>query len=348
MNAIRLLSATLRAAALVAALLALAVPATSSARTVYDAGKALRQNFTENATPANPYTDENGGKWYYSSAAGVAPYTSLGNFASSYAKIDNDQLQGWGGTASPHLKVNITGRTLASSSFMTAGCEPIEADEMVFHPGQSGNSCMVLRFVVPEAGWYSAFASFHDTSAEATPTASSGASVYVGVGANDVFASGVVSLEGVAGSTKRFDFQMPARYLAKDTEIRFSVNNNKGSSGTAHANDATGVKVFVVKEDEGAFYDSGLAMGNNVAASPYANPYGTIADGTWYFLTAAAPAAQTAPANVSLSATSRIVTEATSSTYLKGVANAANGQSPFVLVNTSSSVRAYSRKPHFS
>jgi hypothetical protein len=326
-------------------LIVVQVAATASARTVYDAGKALRQNFQNNATPANPYTDENGGKWYYSSAAGVAPYTSLGNFASSYAKIDNDQLQGWGGTASPHLKVNITGRTLASSSFMTAGCEPIEADEMVFHPGQSGNSCMVLRFVVPEAGWYSAFASFHDTSAEATPTASSGASVYVGVGANDVFASGIVSLEGVAGSTKRFDFQMPARYLAKDTEIRFSVNNNKGSSGTAHASDATGVKVFVVKEDEGAFYDSGVAMLNNVAASPYANPYGTIADGTWYFLTAAAPAAQTAPANVSLSATSRIVTEATSSTYLKGVANAANGQSPFVLVNTSSSVQSTAVAP---
>ena len=107
-------------------LMVVLVAATASARTIYDAGKALRQNFQNNATPANPYTDENGGKWYYSSAAGVAPYTSLGNFASSYAKIDNDQLQGWGGTASPHLKVNITGRTLASSSFMTAGCEPIE------------------------------------------------------------------------------------------------------------------------------------------------------------------------------------------------------------------------------
>ena len=321
-------------------LIVVQVAATASARTVYDAGKALRKNFTENATPANPYTDENGGKWYYSSAAGVAPYTSLGNFVSSYAKIDNNQLQGWGSDKSPHLKVNITGHTLTSSSFMTAGCEPIEADEMVFHPGGSGNSYMVLRFVAPEAGWYSAFASFHDTSAEATPTASSGASVYVGVGANDVYASGVVSIEGATNSTKRFDFQMPVRYLAKDTEIRFTVGNNG-----AHSSDGTGVKVFVVKEDEGAFYDSGFAMGNNVAASPYANPYGTIADGTWYFLTATAPAAQTAPANVSLSATSRIVTEATSSTYLKGVANDANGQSPFVLVNTSSSVQSTAVAP---
>lgn len=63
-----------------------------SARTVYDAGKALRQNFQSNATPANPYTDENGGKWTYSSSAGVAPFTSLGNFASSHATVDNGQL----------------------------------------------------------------------------------------------------------------------------------------------------------------------------------------------------------------------------------------------------------------
>ena len=313
-------------------LTAVLVAATASARIVYDAGKALRQNFQNNATPANPYTDENGGVWKYSSAAGVAPYTNLGDFKSSYATIDNGQLQGWGGASSPHLKVNITGHTLTSSSFMTAGCEPIEADEMMFHPGGSGNSYMVLRFVVPEAGWYSAFASFHDTSKQSTMDASSGASVYVGVGANDIYASGVVSIEGATNSTKRFDFQMPVRYLAKDTEIRFTVGNNG-----AHSSDGTGVKVFVVKEDEGAFYDSGIAMLNNVAASPYANPYGTIGDGTWYSLLATAPAAQTAPANVSQAAGSRITTEATSSAHLKGFANDSTGGSPFVLVNTASS-----------
>ena len=317
----------------------------SSARTVYDAGKALRQNFQSNATPANPYTDENGGKWTYSSSAGVAPFTSLGNFASSYATVDNGQLQGWGGTSSPHLKVNVTGRTLTSSSFMSGDCEPIEADEMMIHPGQSGNTYMVLRFTAPEDGWYSAFASFHDTGRETTPTASSGASVAITLGGNDVLARAIVSLEGVSGSTRRFDFQMPVRYMTAGTEIRFAIGNNAGSSGTPHASDATGVKVFVTKEDEGAFYDSGLAMGNNVAASPYANPYGTIGDGTWYFLTATAPAAQTAPDNVSKVATTRITTEATSSTYLKGVANAANGQSPFVLVNTASSVQSTAVAP---
>ena len=320
-------------------LIVVQVAATASARTVYDAGKALRQNFQNNATPANPYTDENGGRWCYSSSAGVVPYTDLTTIKDSYATIDNGQLQGWGGTSAPHLKVNITGHTLTSSSFMVGDCEPIEADEMVFHPGQGGkNSYVVLRFAVPEDGWYSAFVSFHDTSKETTATASSGASVYVTEGGNNMLAQGVVSLEGVAGSTKRFDFQLPVHYMKKDSELRFAVGNNAGSSGTAHSNDATGVKVFVVKEDEGLFYDSGIAMTNNVAASPYANPYGTIADGTWYFLTAAAPAAQTAPANISLSATSRITVEVSGS-RLKGFANAANGQSPFVLVNTSSSVQ---------
>ena len=63
-----------------------------SARTVYDAGKALRENFQNNATPQNPYTDSNGGKWTYSSSAGVVPFTSLGDFKSSYATVDNGQL----------------------------------------------------------------------------------------------------------------------------------------------------------------------------------------------------------------------------------------------------------------
>ena len=45
--------------------LAVAVMAfTASARTVYDAGKALRQN-CESGSYANPYTDTNGGVYIY-------------------------------------------------------------------------------------------------------------------------------------------------------------------------------------------------------------------------------------------------------------------------------------------
>ena len=312
-----------------------------SARTVYDAGKALRQNFQNNATPVNPYTDENGGVWKYSSAAGVAPYTDLGDFKSSYATIDNGQLQGWGGNSSPHLKVNITGQTLTSSSFMSGNGEPIEADELVIHPGQSGNTYMVLRFTAPEDGWYSAFASFHDTAKETTATASSGASVAITLGANDVLARGIVSLEGATNSTKRFDFQMPVRYMTAGTEIRFAIGNNAGSSGTVHASDATGVKVFVTKEDEGAFYDSGLAMATNLATR-YENPFGDIANGTWYYLVAATADASTAPTNVSSAATSRISTKATRSDAgnQRGFANNATGTSPYVLLNESSVVSA--------
>ena len=322
-------------------LIAVLVAANAAARTVYDAGKALRQNFQNNATPANPYTDENGGKWTYSSSAGVAPFTSLGNFASSYATVDNGQLQGWGGASSPHLKVNITGHTLTSSSFMAGDCEPIEADEMMIHPGQSGNTYMVLRFTAPEDGWYSAFASFHDTSRESSSTASSGASVAITLGANDVLVRGIVSLEGANDSTKRFDFQMPVRYMTAGTEIRFAIGNNAGASGTVHASDATGVKVFVVKEDEGAFYDSGIAMAKNLATR-YENPFGDIANGMWYYLVASTADAYTAPGNVSFTATARIPTKATRSDAgnQRGFANNSTGTSPYVLLNETSVVSA--------
>lgn len=307
-----------------------------SARTVYDAGKALRENFQNNATPQNPYTDSNGGKWTYSSSAGVVPFTSLGDFKSSYATVDNGQLQGWGGASSPHLKVNITDHPLTSSTFIVNG-EAIDVNEMMFHPGQTGNSYMVLRFIVPADGWYSAFSSFHDTSKETSTTASSGATVHITQGGNNILAHGIVSLEGVTGSTKRFDFQMPVRYLTKDTEIRFAVGNNAGASGTPHASDATGVKVFVVKEDEGSFYDSGIAMTNNFQSVTIQNPYGNIKDGTWYYLTATIPSEVDfpvwAPTNFS-SKLGRITTKVTSGAgNLKGVANSASCQSPFVLVN---------------
>ncbi len=328
----------------IAACVLVAIP--SSARTVYDAGKALRQNFQNNATPVNPYTDENGGKWTYSSASGVAPFNNLGNFASSYATVDNGQLQGWGGSSSPHLKVNITDHVLTDSSFVTKtggvlDGEPIDVDEMVIHPGQSGNTYMVLRFIAPEDGWYSAFASFHDTAKEATATASSGASVAITLGANNVLARGIVSLEGAEGSTKRFDFQMPVRYMTAGTEIRFAIGNNAGSSGTVHASDATGVKVFVTKEDVGTFYDSGLAMAENLATR-YENPFGDIANGTWYYLVASTADASTAPGNVSYAATSRISTQATRSDAgnQRGFANNSTGTSPYVLLNETSVVSA--------
>ena len=54
--------------------LALAAMAfTASARMVYDAGKALRQN-CESGSYANPYTDANGGVWSYLAASSFSPF----------------------------------------------------------------------------------------------------------------------------------------------------------------------------------------------------------------------------------------------------------------------------------
>jgi hypothetical protein len=71
------------------------------------------------------------------------------------------------------------------------------------------------------------------------------------------------------------------RYLTQGMRIQFAV----GPNGTDWAipNDGTGVKVLVVKEDEGRFYDSGVAFTTNVDGS-YVNPYGTAQHGTWHAL----------------------------------------------------------------
>ena len=311
-----------------------------SARTVYDAGKALRQNCTS-GTYANPYTDANGGVWSYYTSSAVAPFTGLSKFT-THEKIDSNQLDGWGGTASPHLKVNITGRTLTRSSFLNEA-EPIEADELVFHPAASGNTYTVLRFIVPEDGWYSAFVSFRDTSlqpASNSPDVNSGASVHVTLGkapTDVVQVSGIVSLEHVANSTPRLDFQMPVRWLEKDMRLNFAVGNNVHDTSLAnpHSNDATGIKVFIVKEDEGSFYDAGLALENNVSGS-YLNPNGNVQDGAWYYLRPTVPAgvdfATWAPTGFTY------VAEAFNAQCKRaegvGFCNNTENKSPFVVVNT--------------
>jgi hypothetical protein len=99
--------------------------------------------------------------------------------------------------------------------------------------------------------------------------------------------SALVALEnypagwGDANRTQRFDYQMPVRYLTQGMRLQFAV----GPHGTDWAipNDGTGVKVLVVKEDEGRFYDSGIAFTTNVVGG-YVNPYGTAQHGTWHAL----------------------------------------------------------------
>ena len=272
------------------AISAATVAFTASARTVYDAGKALRQN-CESGSYANPYTDANGGVWSYLTASSLSPFS--GAALEFHAAKEDGKLDGWhvADQSYPKIMVNVSGQAMESAYLGTSG-NLVDADEMILHPGDSGNAYAVLRFTVPQDGWYSAFASFHDISSQASSIQSSGVDVHVTLGseaAGDTeLASTLVTLEnypagwGDANRTQRFDYQMPVRYLTQGMRIQFVVGPNSVNSWT-HTNDGTGVKAFVVKEDEGRFYDSGVAYAADVAGS-YVNPYGTAQHGTWHAL----------------------------------------------------------------
>ena len=316
---------------------AAAVAFTASARTVYDAGKALRQN-GETGTYANP-----NGVWSYYYASSLSPFS--GTLFESTSTITSDKLAGWKNWDHQHLKVNVTGQILDDPSLIEAG-EPLEVDEMYFHPER--NLYTVLRFTVPEDGWYSAFASFHDVNQEASPQATSGVDVHVTLGSGETdteLASSLVTLEsapaywGDANRTQRFDYQMPVRYLTQGMRIQFAV----GPNGTDWAipNDGTGVKVLVVKEDEGRFYDSGVAFTTNVAGGN-ANPYGTAQHGTWHalLLQLDAPAAWTdfpswIPQNLENSFDHAFTEQISFGDGRVGFHTANGANEPFVTVNTS-------------
>ena len=269
---------------------ALAMPTAASGRTVYDAGKALRRN-CESGSYANPYTDADGGVWSYYTAATVAPFTGLTSFP-SHSKMESDTMDGWiclsdGNPTHPLLLANMTGEAVPS---YCSAANQLAADEMMFHPSPNGYA--VLRFTVPQDGWYSAFASFRDVDQESSPNALSGVDVHVTLGSESAgdtdLATTHVTLENYAGwntaskRTRQFDYQMPVRYLTQGMRIQFAVGPNVLTTW-GHVSDGTGVKVIVVKEDAGRFYDAGAAFTANVAGG-YANPYGTTAHGTWHAL----------------------------------------------------------------
>ena len=242
--------------------------------------------------------------------------------------------------------MNVTGQILDDPSLIEAG-EPLEVDEMYFHPER--NLYTVLRFTVPEDGWYSAFASFHDVNQEASSLATSGVDVRVTLGSEEggdtELAASLVTLEsapaywGDANRTQRFDYQMPVRYLTQGMRIQFAV----GPNGTDWAipNDGTGVKVLVVKEDEGRFYDSGVAFTTNVAGGN-ANPYGTAQHGTWHalLLQLGAPAAWTdfqswIPQNLENFFEHAFTEQISFGDGRVGFKTANGANEPFVTVNTS-------------
>ena len=331
--------------------LALAAMAfTASARTVYDAGKALRQN-CESGSYANPYTDANGGVWSYLAASSFSPFSGVA--LEMHAAKEDGKLDGWhvDDQSYPKIMVNVSGQAMESAYLGSPGYL-IEADELILHPGDSGNAYAVLRFTVPQDGWYSAFASFHDISYQATPVQTSGVDVHITLGseaAGDTeFASTLVTLEdfssgwGHANRTKRFDYQMPVRYLTQGMRIQFVVGPNNMNSW-AHMNDGTGMKVFVVREDEGRFYDAGVAYTANVAGS-YVNPYGTAQHGTWHalLLNLSAVASETdflswIPQNLENSFDHAFTEQISFGDGRVGFHTANGANEPFVTVNTADS-----------
>ena len=310
----------------VACLIAAFAAVDVSARTVYDAGKA----FNEAGHNVNTF-----GPWSLLHASGEGMTNTMAfddetGSSGSYAGI--------GGKSSPWIRVNT------GSASIEFG-EEVLPNELMIHPadpkgGTESYPSDVVRFTAPEAGWYSANIFAHDTAKEPdnASTANSGVQVSVKVKGN-VLVRQIVSLEDYAENnpTHRFDFQMPVQYLAAGDKIEVVVGN-KSNAWSAHSSDMTGLRFTVTKEDEGAFYDSGIAMTNNIATT-YVNPYGNIKDGTWYYLLASVPAGTDftnwAPANFNNALTSRISTEATrpDANSQRGFAGDSNGKSPYVLVN---------------
>ena len=314
-----------------------------SALTVYDGGKALRQNCDSGATGANgeTYSDENGGKWQY-----LRANDALASSTVSFGKsVSSGDYQGIGGnssrTGAPFIHVNTTGA--ATTDGVSDGAEPVDADEFYIHPGDpnAANHYVVLRFTVSEDGWYSAFMTAHDLNGGGSATAQAGAEVRL-IAGGVLQAHGVVALENYTGATscgailsRRFDFQMPVRWMAANETIDFMV----GANGN-HPNDATGLKAFVTREKDGAFYDAGLAMANNMTNSSL-NPFGTDALGMWYYCSVDASSTSIvgfpawASGNLTKKGIARLLTPHDRNVSTKGFRMSSGDTLPYMCVNIS-------------
>ena len=148
--------------------------ATASARTVYDAGKALREN-CETGGKTNPY-----GVWSYH-LSNVDGYTAAATAALSsengrreFASVSSGTIDGFSINTAQGGSI----RTIVSGSPITTPGEPLEVDELFMFPANSDTQCPLIRFTAPEAGWYSAFVSAHDLAKDATAATSSGRTLW--------------------------------------------------------------------------------------------------------------------------------------------------------------------------
>ena len=323
----------------VACLIAAFAAVDVSARTVYDAGKA----FNEAGHNKNAF-----GPWSLLHASGDDLATTS---AFDETMGEDGPFAGIGGKSSPWIRVNT------GSTSMQFG-EEVLPNELLIHPanpkdGDESYPSDVVRFTAPQDGWYSAVVFAHDCAKNTTfnewnPKACAGVQVTVRAGGN-VLVRQIVSLEDQSDDnpSHRFDFQVPVRHLAAGETIEVVVGN-KSATSSGHTSDTTGLRFIVTKEDEGAFYDSGIAMTNCVAqTATYANPYGNIKDGSWYFLTTTVPSADAdltalAPGNFSRMSSARISAKGTLSGGLVGFGTENNGsiKSPYVMVNSGTTYSA--------
>ena len=124
----------MRTAKRILAISTAAVAFAASARTVYDAGKALRQN-CESGSYANPYTDANGGVWSYLTASSLSPFS--GAALEFHAAKEDGKLDGWhiADQSYPKIMVNVSGQAMESAYLGTSG-NLVEADELIYASGR--------------------------------------------------------------------------------------------------------------------------------------------------------------------------------------------------------------------
>ena len=147
------------------------------ARTVYDAGKALRENMDSSSPTSVLFTDSKGGKWsyYFSNELGTpnSEVTLKRNGPKAYGSGDINGFDGSSGAQNTSIRVNISDHAIATDG------EPLEQDELFMFPANSDYKWAHVRFTAPVSGWYSAFVSAHDLVRQTTATNTSGVKVRV-------------------------------------------------------------------------------------------------------------------------------------------------------------------------
>ena len=214
-----------------AALLAFALCLGTAEATVFDAGLALKANMQ--GSPANPYTDANGGVWTYGRTTAVA-----GGTLSTLDKTDQD----WGATikgfsewtALPTINVNIGDVAVPCANGLSDLNHTIAPGEIVLHPETppQPNPYAIIRFIVPQTNVYDIAATFRDVSVGGGD-GTAGIDVHVVVNGQDL-SSALVSADGT-GPLPSFTAKVRAIHLAAGDTIDFVVGPNGfyGNDGTA-------------------------------------------------------------------------------------------------------------------